>query len=111
MPFNVDYVTHAIALDFRGGERLHGRKSSSLGLAAPGEILILDSDGTLAVHDELDDKPACDQITGAEDAEATAGADAAPTGVRPGTAGRGAFDKMFNRDGAPKKRSSSRGDR
>jgi hypothetical protein len=50
---SVDYVTDAVVLDMRGGERLPGRDR----LEAPGEILILNADGRLVVHRELDDLP------------------------------------------------------
>ncbi len=58
--FKVNYITHAIIVDFRGGELLRGRKtgtSHSLHLSAPGAILMQDRDGNLIVHDELDDLP------------------------------------------------------
>ena len=59
----VNYITHAIALDFRGGEPLHGLKgSNSLKLTGAGDILVLDSDGNLVVRNELDDEPECARL-------------------------------------------------
>jgi len=48
-PINVDYLTEAITLDMLGGWRLPGKDS----LTVPGEILLLDSDGSLIVRGEL----------------------------------------------------------
>ncbi len=64
---DVVYITGATAIDFRGGQRLAGRKGNSLGLSAAGEMLLLDPDGTLVVRNELDDEPACKELTKAED--------------------------------------------
>jgi hypothetical protein len=59
----VNYITHAITVDFRGGEEvLHGRRPNSRKLTAVGDILLLDSDGNLVLHNELDDEPACKQL-------------------------------------------------
>ena len=49
----VDYITDAITLDLRGGERLLGRDRTMTG---PGRILLLDHEGILIVRDELDDQ-------------------------------------------------------
>ena len=100
----VDYFTHAIVVDFRGGERLHGKKVNSLGLAAPGEILLLDSDGNLVVRDELDDKTECDRLT--RDDHAAGGEELRrPGDVHGGAAGHGgALDRLFNRDEPPRRR-------
>jgi len=108
--FKVNYFTRAIAVDFRGGERLRGRRGNSLGLAAPGEILLLDADGNLVVHDELDDKPAYDEVTRTENAAAGAEEGPHPAGVHGGAATHGgAMDKLFNHDPIPKKRPPVRG--
>jgi hypothetical protein len=64
--FKVNYFTHAIIVDLRGGETLRGRKSNSLHLSAPGAILLQDRDGNLVVRDELDDLPAYREIVPAE---------------------------------------------
>ncbi len=58
----VNYYTNAIALDFRGGEKLAGRGSSDL--KSVGEILLLDADGNLVVRNELDDKAERDENSG-----------------------------------------------
>ena len=49
---DVDYLAEALVLDLHGGRRLPGRDR----LTIPGEILLLDPDGSLVVHNELDDK-------------------------------------------------------
>ena len=59
-PFPVDFLSEATAVDLRGGERL-GRRGSTL--TAVGEMLLLRSDGTLDVHNELDDATAYQRIT------------------------------------------------
>ena len=51
-------------------------------MTSAGEILVLDSDGTLTIHNELDDKPACDDLTQAQNEQAAGGA--AGLGVTPG---------------------------
>jgi hypothetical protein len=65
----VNFFSGATAVDFRGGERLPGRRGSTLNAA--GEILLLDSDGTLMVRNELDDTPAYEQLTSSETEQAT----------------------------------------
>jgi hypothetical protein len=55
----VNFFSDTTAVDFRGGEHL-GRKTSTL--TAPGEVLLMDSDGTLIVHDESDDSAAMRQV-------------------------------------------------
>ena len=72
----VNYYTEAIAIDFRGGEDLTGKRGSKLG--AIGEILLLDADGNLVVHNELEDLPERDKITAAAEAAAN------PTRPTPG---------------------------
>ncbi len=56
---DVDYMTEALALDMRGGDRLPGRSR----LVRPGTILLLDPEGFLVVHNELDDLDECEQLT------------------------------------------------
>jgi hypothetical protein len=58
----VNYLTHAIALDFRGGEPFRGRRGSNAKLTAVGYVLVLNSDGTLSVRSEADDEPARKQL-------------------------------------------------
>ncbi|MBN2473748.1 MAG: hypothetical protein JXB62_04030 [Pirellulales bacterium] len=48
---DIDYRTNAIALDLRGGKRTMGE----VRLDQPAEFLFLGPDGTLMVHNELDD--------------------------------------------------------
>jgi hypothetical protein len=59
--FHVDFFSRAIALDFRGGETLR-RGSYSLQLVAPAEALVLGPDGSLEVHNELDDQIARENL-------------------------------------------------
>ena len=108
-PFKVNYFTHAIVLDLHGGEFLHGRKANSLRLTTPGEILLLDLDGNLVVRDELDDRPACDEIT--KNDEGAAGAEPPhPAGVHAGAAGHeGALGNMLDGGGTSRRRPSARG--
>ena len=82
VPITVDYFSDAIALDFRGGENLRGRKPGSLKLIAPAEILVVDADGTLVLHNELDDAAARLKLT------APAGDVRPPGGLQPGPGGR-----------------------
>jgi hypothetical protein len=65
-PITVHYFSDDIALDFRGGELLRGRKTGSLKLPAPAEILAVGPDGDLVLHDELDDKAAYRKLTAHE---------------------------------------------
>jgi hypothetical protein len=51
--FKVNYITQAIIVDYRGGERLRDRKA---GLTSMDEILLVDSDGNLVVRNELEDE-------------------------------------------------------
>lgn len=50
--FSVSYTTGAVILDLNGGTPIPGKDRS---LTSPGEILVLDADGSLRVHRELDD--------------------------------------------------------
>jgi hypothetical protein len=56
----VNYITNTIALDFRGGERLRGRKSGNL--TAPGMVLLMDFNGNLVLLNELDDEAECRRL-------------------------------------------------
>ena len=58
-----DFNSDATAVDLRVGDRHPGGKRSNT--TVDGEILILDADGSLTVHDELDELSACEQITAA----------------------------------------------
>jgi hypothetical protein len=68
-----DYVTGAIVLDLKGGLPIAGKDRK---LASLGEVLVLDTDGNLRVHSELDDQGEYDQ---------RGKGPAAPAGARPGT--------------------------
>ena len=89
----VNYYSRAIAIDFRGGENLSDRRGS--GLTSLGEILLLDADGNLVVHNELDDRPDRDKITAASEAALPAAGgtfqNPVPNMPRP----KGALDKLF----------------
>ncbi len=50
----VDYVTNTVLLDIKGGGPLPGGKNS---LKEPADLLLLDQDGNLIVHNEIDDLP------------------------------------------------------
>jgi len=54
----VDYLTDALVLDMDGGELLPGKDR----LTQPGAMLLLDSDGTLVVRQELDDLAKCNEL-------------------------------------------------
>jgi hypothetical protein len=114
-PFKVNYFTRAIVLDLRGGELLHGRKVGGLRLPAPGDILLVDADGNLIVHDELDDLAAYERIRPrnaaggpAADAEPIVRPKAARGGVTPKGGGH---DKLANPDGTTRKRPKPGGER
>ncbi|MFC1596932.1 hypothetical protein ACFL5Q_03195 [Planctomycetota bacterium] len=49
----ISHATGMLLLDMVGGERLHGTDRS---LVEPGTLLLLDPDGNLMIHDELDDQ-------------------------------------------------------
>jgi hypothetical protein len=72
-PFKVNYITNAIAVDFRGGERLRGRRTGGLGLAGAGDILLLDSDGNLIVRNEMEDKAAYERLKNSQTPPPAAG--------------------------------------
>jgi len=57
--FSVDYLSGALVLDFSGGTLIAPGKDKNL--TGPGEILVLDADGSLQVHRELDDKAEYDR--------------------------------------------------
>jgi hypothetical protein len=49
----ISHATGMLLLDMVGGKRLHGIDRS---LVEPGSLLLLDPDGNLMIHDELDDE-------------------------------------------------------
>jgi hypothetical protein len=100
----VNFFSDVTALDFRGGEHL-GKKTSTL--AAPGEVLLMDSDGSLIVRNECDDSALCRQLNEARRESAPpAETHAAPkASATPSTGGRG-LDAV-NPSASPKKPSPS----
>ena len=62
-PDQGDFNSNATAVDIRIGERHPGGRRGNTTVV--GEILTLEADGSLTVHDELDDLAACEQITAA----------------------------------------------
>ncbi len=82
----VDYVTNALLLDVAGGGRLPGKDRS---LAEPGSVLLLDGEGKLVVHNELDDLPEYrfHQPPERQEVAGVPGATANPKGKRGKTAG------------------------
>ncbi len=85
---NVDFATDATAIDLRGGEKI-SRRGRTTALMKAGELLLLNPDGTLVVHNEVDDAPA--ERDTAPPAEARAGTDQ-PAGV--GGPPRGGLDTL-----------------
>ena len=77
-PLYVHFVTDSTVIDFRGGGKLPGRKDNPAP-NEPGEILVLDPNGNLSVHDEMDDMPAREALT-----EASAAPTAGPGGMMMG---------------------------
>ena len=57
-----NFASNQTVIDLRGGDHIPGGPRASE-LKVPGEILLLDSNGALVVHDELDDLPAYEQAT------------------------------------------------
>ncbi|MCE5269544.1 MAG: hypothetical protein LLG00_16835 [Planctomycetaceae bacterium] len=82
--YKVNYYSNAIAVDYRGGEKLSHRGNS---LTAPGEVLLMEADGSLSVRSEADDKGAIEQLKAAEAHSATSPAAGkaavAPAGATP----------------------------
>jgi hypothetical protein len=95
----IDFLSNATIVDLRGGQRLPG----PAGLNAGGEILLLDSDGSLVVRNELDDALTYQRISSAA-AEPSAEASAA----RPGGASAGRGLDKYDDDGSKKRPSRSR---
>jgi hypothetical protein len=84
-----DFLSGATAVDFRGGERLVSLPSRKVGiLTSPGELLLLNADGTLTVRNELDDTPAYEQITRAPTEPAAGDAGSRPEPTTGGGRGR-----------------------
>jgi hypothetical protein len=84
----VNFFSDVTALDFRGGEHL-GKKTSTL--AAPGEVLLMDSDGSLIVRNECDDSALCRQLSDArrESAPPSEAHPAPKAGTAPPPSGHG----------------------
>jgi len=92
------YATNATTIDLRGGGRLPGKKGNEM--FEPGEILLLDSDGTLAVRNEMEDAPAVEDFTSAgQEPEQPEGM--RPDGLWNGPPPMGALEML---DGTPKKK-------
>ena len=89
----VNYYSKAIAIDFRGGENLSGRRGSEL--LSVGEILLLDADGNLVVRNELDDRPDRDKIPAASKATLPPMGGALEGQIPAMPKARGALDKLF----------------
>lgn len=109
--FKVNYFSHAVVVDFRGGEVLPGRKGNSLKVTSGGDILLIDADGNLVVCNELDDEAARKSLRSAETekkemenaAAAGAGGGMAPGGMM-GMPG-GGLEGMMKAGGAqPRKK-------
>ncbi len=67
----VNYYANAVAIDFRGGERLSGRRGDEL--TSIGEILLLDAEGNLVVRNELEDRSEREKLAAAESASPAVG--------------------------------------
>jgi hypothetical protein len=50
-----DFKTDVLVLDVRGGQQLPTTDKANIDHKAPGEVLLMDSEGALVVHNELDD--------------------------------------------------------
>ena len=99
----VDFITGATMVDLRGGERLPGKKGVSAG-----EILVLDSNGTLFVRNELDDYPTYEQLTEAG-AEPAVDEGRGPGGMMPpGMMGPGMPGRGMGLDAVPEERRRGR---
>ncbi len=61
----------SVVVDIQGGKPFRGPKSPT----TPGEMVILQSDGSLVVHDELDDEPSYQVIQPTDSEATTAGGD------------------------------------
>jgi hypothetical protein len=93
----VSFRTEMAIVDIRGGEKLPGRARKAL--TVPGQILVLEPDGTLVVRNELDDLPACDALT-----KTAAPEEEGPPGPGP-TPGGNALDML---EGGPPRRGPGR---
>ena len=97
----VNFFSDTTVVDLRGGEHL-GKKGSAA--TSPGEILLVDADGSLSVRNEVDDSAACRQLTEAPAPEA---APRQPqvmpkAGAAPAPAGRG-FGALVTPPTTPRK--------
>jgi hypothetical protein len=50
-----DFKSDVLVLDVRGGQQLPTTNKADIDHKAPGEVLLMDSEGALIVHNELDD--------------------------------------------------------
>jgi hypothetical protein len=85
-----NFVSDATMIDIRGGEKLRGlnaRKPSSL--TAAGEILVLNANGTLVIHNEFKEKATCDRMNGKSTSTATPAGDRRTPSPRAQTAPAG----------------------
>ena len=57
----VSYLTDCLLLDITGGGKLAGKEKKSL--TEPANFLLLDKDGVLIVHNELEDLPELERHT------------------------------------------------
>lgn len=57
-----NFLSDAIVIDMRGGDKLQGVGRRTSDLTSGGEILLFDAEGRLVIHDELDDEAARDQL-------------------------------------------------
>jgi hypothetical protein len=96
----LNFVADATTIDLRGGGRLPGKRGSDP-MFEPGEVLLLDSDGTLAVRNEMEDLPVVEDLTSAgQEPEQPEGM--TPGGLTSGPSSTSALEKMF--DGTSKKK-------
>ncbi|MEN6451233.1 MAG: hypothetical protein ABFC96_12140, partial [Thermoguttaceae bacterium] len=62
--YKLDFYSNIVAIDFRGGDKVSRRTN----MFAPGQVLLWEPDGTLSVHDQIEDKPAVDALRESESA-------------------------------------------
>ncbi len=88
---DVDFLTGAIMLDIRGGQRIRGKDSS---MTQPGRMLVLDVDGNLIVRNELDDLTEALVYRKPEKKKTLYPQDMMPTEMMPGGYGEGNLDAL-----------------
>ena len=57
----VDFKTSMVVVDIYGGRNISLPKRRESPIAAPGEVLLLDANGNLVVHNDLEDHQAVEQ--------------------------------------------------